>query len=78
MKLKELIESNLVKDDHNLVVNIPIHGSASQIRKGNWLHDQTLEVMDREIPDIMDREIDTIEYKIGGLWYINLTHDEDD
>lgn len=70
MKLKELIESNLVKDDHNLVVNVPIHGSASQIRKGNWFHDQIL--------DVMDREIDTIEYQIGGLWYINLTHDEDD
>ena len=70
MKLKELIESNLVQDDHNLVVNIPIHGSASQIRKGNWFHDQIL--------DVMDREIDTIEYQIGGLWYINLTHDEDD
>lgn len=70
MKLKELIESNLVKDDHNLVVNVPIHGSASQIRKGNWFHDQIL--------DVMDREVDTIEYQIGGLWYINLTHDEDD
>lgn len=70
MKLKELIEGNLVKDDHNLVVNVPIHGSASQIRKGNWFHDQIL--------DVMDREIDTIEYQIGGLWYINLTHDEDD
>ena len=70
MKLKELIESNLVKDDHNLVVNVPIHGSASQIRKGNWFHDRIL--------DVMDREIDTIEYQIGGLWYINLTHDEDD
>lgn len=70
MKLKELIEGNLVKDDHNLVVNVPIHGSASQIRKGNWFHDQIL--------DVMDREIDTIEYEIGGLWYINLTHDEDD
>lgn len=70
MKLKELIESNLVQDDHNLVVNVPIHGSASQIRKGNWFHDQIL--------DVMDIEIDTIEYQIGGLWYINLTHDEDD
>jgi hypothetical protein len=70
MKLKELIEGNLVKDDHNLVVNVPIHGSASQIRKGNWFHDRIL--------DVMDREIDTIEYQIGGLWYINLTHDEDD
>ena len=70
MKLKEVIEGNLVKDDHNLVVNVPIHGSASQIRKGNWFHDRIL--------DVMDREIDTIEYQIGGLWYINLTHDEDD
>ena len=70
MKLKELIEGNLVKDDHNLVVNVPIHGSASQIRKGNWFHDRIL--------DVMDREIDTIEYQISGLWYINLTHDEDD
>ena len=69
MKLKELIEGNLVKDDHNLVVNVPIHGSASQIRKGNWFHDQIL--------DVMDREIDTIEYQIGGLWYINLTHNEE-
>jgi len=71
MKLKELIEGNLVKDDHNLVVNVPIHGSASQIRKGNWFHDQIL--------DVMDREIDTIEYQIGGLWYINLTtHNEEE
>ena len=70
MKLKELIEGNLVKDDHNLVVNVPIHGSASQIRNGKWFCDRIL--------DVMDREIDTIEYQIGGLWYINLTHDEDD
>ena len=70
MKLKELIEGNLVKDDHNLVVNVPIHGSASQIRKGNWFHDRIL--------DVMDREIDTIEYQLGGLWYINLTHNEEE
>lgn len=70
MKLKELIESDLVKDDHNLVITMPVHGSASQIRRGNWFHDQIL--------DVMDREIDTIEYQLGGLWYINLTHDEED
>ena len=70
MKLKELIESNLVKDGHYFAVTVSVHGSASQIGRGNWFHDQNM--------DVMEREIKTIEYQIGGLWYINLTHDEDD
>ena len=70
MKLKELIESKLVKDNDNLAVTVPVHGSASQIRRGNWFHDQIL--------DVMNREIDTIEYQLGGLWYINLTHNEEE
>ena len=70
MKFKELIESNLVKDDHKLAVTVPVYGQAAQIRHGRWFND--------EILDVMDREIDTIEYQLGGLWYINLTHNEEE
>lgn len=70
MKLKELIESGLVKDDHEIAVTVLVCGHAAELRKGNWFNDQ--------IMDVMDREIDTFEYQLGGHWYIELTHKEEE
>ena len=59
MKLGELIESSLIKDDHNFMVHVPMFGDVRQIRCGNWFNDQIL--------DLMDREIDRLTF-FGNEW----------
>lgn len=49
MTLKELLESCLVKDDHNMMIHVPIFGNVRQIHCGRWFEDQILELHDREI-----------------------------
>lgn len=49
MTLKELIEACLVKDDHNMMIHVPIFGNVRQTQGGRWFEDQILDLMDREI-----------------------------
>ena len=74
MTLGELIESSLVKDDHNFMVHVPIFGKSApifgnvrQIRCGNWFNDQML--------DLMDREIDRLTF-FGSDWDVELQFPE--
>lgn len=67
MKLGELIESCLVKDDHNMMVHVPIFGNVRQIRCGQWFNDQIL--------DLKDREIDSLQFN-GSDWDVELQFQE--
>lgn len=50
MKLSELIESGLVKDDDLIKVIIPpVYTDKPRVRSGNWFHDHILDLNDREI-----------------------------
>ena len=66
MRLKDLIESGLVKDDHQIIVSQRITGFGKTISQGNWYQDNIL--------DLLDREIYSAHYKeyCGGRWYIEL------
>lgn len=68
MTLKELIESCLVKDDHNMMIHVPIFGNMRKIQCGKWFEDQIL--------DLMDREIDSAVYN-AGEWNIELQFQEE-
>lgn len=68
MTLKELIESCLVKDDHNMKIGIPIFGKPREIKSGRWFEDQIL--------DYMDREIDSLEFH-SGEWNVDLQFREE-
>lgn len=54
MTLKELIESGLIKDKEIICAHRPMFGTLEDIRSGHWFQDQIL--------DIMDEEIDSLEY----------------
>lgn len=68
MKLKELFESGMVKDDDTIAIHLPMIGHMEAIRRGRWFNDQIL--------DLMDRDIDTIMYCLGD-WDIHLVAKEE-
>ena len=68
MTLKELLESCLVKDDHDMMVHVPIFGKVRQIRCEKWFNDQIL--------DLKDREIDSLTFN-GHDWDVVLQFQED-
>ena len=68
MTLKELIESCLVKDDHNMMIHIPVFGNVRQIQCGKWFEDQIL--------DLHDRKIDKLTFN-GSEWDIELQFQEE-
>ncbi len=49
MTLKDLISSGLMKDTDSVTVTKPLTGSAFDMRKGNWFHDQILGYLDAEV-----------------------------
>lgn len=63
MTLQELIESCLIKDDHNLMIHVPMFGNVRRIRCGKWFEDQIL--------DLHDRKIDKLTFN-GTEWDIEL------
>lgn len=68
MTLKELIESCLVKDDHNMMIHIPVFGNVRQIQCGRWFEDQILE--------LHDRKIDSLRFN-GHEWDVDLQFREE-
>lgn len=69
MTLKELIESNLIKDDEIICIRKPLFGTVKDIRRGNWYQDQIL--------DLMDEKIDKMTYCCSN-WNIDLQFNEED
>lgn len=67
MKLKDLIESCLIKDDHHLIISQRIAGYGRSVTRGNWYQDNVLDCLDREIFGAHYKDVD------GGRWYIELT-----
>ena len=49
MKLRELIENQLIKDDDKIGLNVPIHGHVCEVKRGHWFNDDILTMMDREV-----------------------------
>ena len=69
MKLKELIESELIGDSDIITVHLPLVGNLKAVRRGNWFNDQIL--------DVMDHEIDELRY-IAGNWDVTLVAYEEE
>lgn len=72
MKLSDLVESGLVKDNHQIIVSQRIVGTIKSVRRGNWYQDHIL--------DCLDREIYSIHYKTycEGRWYVELMDVQED
>ena len=49
MRLKDLMEAPLIRDDDTVTLIWEIPGAGTVRRKGNWYQDFILEQMDREI-----------------------------
>ena len=49
MKLGELIENQLIKDDDEIGLNVPIHGHVCEVKRCHWFNDDFLTMMDREV-----------------------------
>lgn len=46
MTIKELIESDVIKDSDNIQISRPVAGLANIVRRGNWYNDNILDWMD--------------------------------
>lgn len=46
MKLKDLLLSDFINDETNLITSRPMVGNICDIRKGNWYQDHILDFMD--------------------------------
>lgn len=49
MKLKDLIESGVIRDADVVTASKPLQGCGADFRKGKWYQDQILDFMDLEI-----------------------------
>lgn len=49
MRLKDLMEAPLIKDDDTVTLILEVPGVGTVKKKGNWFQDFILEHMDREI-----------------------------
>lgn len=71
MKLSDLIESGLVKDEHEIIISQRITGTISALAQGNWFHDHIL--------NYLDRKIYSAHYKYcTGRWYVELMDVQED
>lgn len=52
MKLRELIENQLIKDDDKIELNVPIHGHVYEVKRGHLFNDDILTMMDREVTSL--------------------------
>lgn len=52
MRLKDLMEAPLIRDDDTVTLILEIKGVGTVKRKGRWFQDCILEHMDKEIKEI--------------------------
>lgn len=52
MKLKEILESGLIRDDHRICVDMKLFGNRKTVAAGKWFQDQILDLMDRKVVQI--------------------------
>ena len=62
MTLRELIESDLMRDDHEIILKQSFHGCTA-VRRGNWYQDHIL--------NEQNQEIDFLTFN-GTTWNIEL------
>ena len=52
MRLKDLMEAPLIRDDYTVTLILEIKGVGTVKRKGSWFQDCILEHMDKEITSL--------------------------
>ena len=52
MKLKDLMEAPLIRDDDTVTLILEVKGVGTVKRKGSWYQDCILEHMDKEIKEV--------------------------
>lgn len=62
MTLMELLESGLIKDDHDVCIRMQLCGTRRTIARGNWFQDQVLEYLDWKIV--------SFSFEHGHIWTI--------
>ena len=73
MRLKDLIECDIVKDNHKIIISQRVIGTVKTVARGNWYQDHILNYQDQEIYSLSYKSTNyDTPGECKGIWTVTL------